>query len=217
MRTAHGNKALYYLLKVSSHFQEVFCILHGVLYFLLVPAMYLFLTIYSIMNLHVVAWGTREKPPTVAEQAKKDGEQRLKKEEKAKNTMIRQSLDLVLNWRTVNSADNKDLEEINAKLDKVLSALYPPMVDTNESSKNPALQDDTKRDPQYPALDNKKYAEEGDVKEAKEYDKLPLWKSKKMLEWKKDPDVLSGPEDELAESEVYFWNDMLDVSKFKQH
>lgn len=40
--------------------------------------MYLFLTIYSVMNLHVVVWGTREKPPTAEEQRIKEEEQQVK-------------------------------------------------------------------------------------------------------------------------------------------
>ncbi|KRZ13519.1 Chitin synthase 3 [Trichinella pseudospiralis] len=42
------------------HPVEFFCIVPGVLYFLAIPCMYLLLTIYSVCNLHVVSWGTRE-------------------------------------------------------------------------------------------------------------------------------------------------------------
>lgn len=40
--------------------QEFTCILHGLLYFVSVPSMSLLLFIYSLGNLHVVSWGTRE-------------------------------------------------------------------------------------------------------------------------------------------------------------
>ena len=40
--------------------QEFYCILHGALYFLAVPSMSMLLIIYSICNMHVVSWGTRE-------------------------------------------------------------------------------------------------------------------------------------------------------------
>ncbi|CAG5127298.1 unnamed protein product, partial [Candidula unifasciata] len=48
------------------HPQEFTCILHGLLYFVSVPSMSLLLIIYSLGNLHVVSWGTREvsKPVT---------------------------------------------------------------------------------------------------------------------------------------------------------
>ena len=41
-------------------FQEFFCVLHGFLYFLSIPSMSMLLMIYSLGNLHVVSWGTRE-------------------------------------------------------------------------------------------------------------------------------------------------------------
>lgn len=47
------------------HPQEFWCILHGFLYFLAIPSMSMLLMLYSIGNLHIVTWGTREtaKPP----------------------------------------------------------------------------------------------------------------------------------------------------------
>ena len=45
--------------------QEFWCLLHGCLYFLAIPAMSMVLMLYSLGNLHVVTWGTREnKQPT---------------------------------------------------------------------------------------------------------------------------------------------------------
>lgn len=49
-----------FLLAAILHPREFTCVLHGIVYFLSVPSMYLFLTLYSITNLHVVSWGTRE-------------------------------------------------------------------------------------------------------------------------------------------------------------
>ena len=42
------------------YFQEMSCILHGVLYFLAVPSMSMLLIFYSVGNMHNVNWGTRE-------------------------------------------------------------------------------------------------------------------------------------------------------------
>ena len=39
---------------------EMFCLVHGVLYYLSVPAGYLVLVIYSLSNMNSVSWGTRE-------------------------------------------------------------------------------------------------------------------------------------------------------------
>ena len=42
------------------HPQEFACIIPLPLYMLLIPSMYLLLTIYSVTNMHIVTWGTRE-------------------------------------------------------------------------------------------------------------------------------------------------------------
>ncbi|KAK6165560.1 hypothetical protein SNE40_022466 [Patella caerulea] len=50
------------------HPQEFTCILHGFLYFLSIPSMSMLLMIYSLGNLHVVSWGTRESKKPVTTQ-----------------------------------------------------------------------------------------------------------------------------------------------------
>ena len=42
------------------HPQEFWCVVPGMLYLLMIPSMYLLLILYSIINLNVVSWGTRE-------------------------------------------------------------------------------------------------------------------------------------------------------------
>lgn len=49
-----------FVISATMHPQELYCILHGALYFLAVPSMSMLLMIYSICNMHVVSWGTRE-------------------------------------------------------------------------------------------------------------------------------------------------------------
>ncbi|XP_052081155.1 chitin synthase chs-2-like [Mytilus californianus] len=49
-----------FIISAILHPQEFYCLLHGALYFLLIPSMSMLLMIYSICNLHVVSWGTRE-------------------------------------------------------------------------------------------------------------------------------------------------------------
>ncbi|KAK7488314.1 hypothetical protein BaRGS_00020473, partial [Batillaria attramentaria] len=43
------------------HLHELWDLLWGPLYFVCIPAGYLFLIVYSVCNLHVVSWGTRER------------------------------------------------------------------------------------------------------------------------------------------------------------
>jgi chitin synthase len=42
------------------HPQEFGCLPAGVVYYVTIPSMYLMLIVYSIFNLNVVSWGTRE-------------------------------------------------------------------------------------------------------------------------------------------------------------
>lgn len=54
----------------------------GLIYFITIPSMYLLLVVYSVFNLNVVSWGTREVPKKLTAEEK---EQELAKaEEEAK-------------------------------------------------------------------------------------------------------------------------------------
>nr|CAD7258371.1 unnamed protein product [Timema shepardi] len=63
-----GSPSAIFLIALSSstfiaaclHPQEFFCVVHGFIYLLSIPSMYLLLILYSIINLNVVSWGTRE-------------------------------------------------------------------------------------------------------------------------------------------------------------
>lgn len=49
-----------FLIAAIFHPQEFSCILPALIYLLSIPSMYLLLILYSIINLNVVSWGTRE-------------------------------------------------------------------------------------------------------------------------------------------------------------
>lgn len=68
------------------HPQEFWCVVPGTLYLLSIPSMYLLLIIYSLINLNVVSWGTREVPTKKSKQeleaekkAAEDAKKRAKK------------------------------------------------------------------------------------------------------------------------------------------
>ena len=65
------------------HPQEFWCVVPGMIYLLCIPSMYLLLIIYSITNLNVVSWGTREvaakKTKKELEEEKKIAAQQVKK------------------------------------------------------------------------------------------------------------------------------------------
>ena len=56
--------------------QEFWCLPNGIIYYITIPSMYLFLMIYSVFNLNVVSWGTREvaKKLTAEELAEQEAE-----------------------------------------------------------------------------------------------------------------------------------------------
>lgn len=66
------------------HPKEWSCIIFGALYFILIPTGFLLLNIYSLCNLHVVSWGTREVPKKKSkeelEEEKRQAEEKKKKE-----------------------------------------------------------------------------------------------------------------------------------------
>lgn len=78
-----GSPSAIFLISLSGSFfiaaclhpQEFWCVVPGLMYLLCIPSMYLLLTIYSITNLHVVSWGTRE---TAVKKTKKEMEEEKK-------------------------------------------------------------------------------------------------------------------------------------------
>ena len=59
-----------FVLAAIIHPQEFTNLFHGFLYYLFIPCMYLLLIVYSLCNLHVVTWGTREVKPTATQKEK---------------------------------------------------------------------------------------------------------------------------------------------------
>ena len=51
--------------------------MHGFLYFLSIPSMYMLLMIYALTNLHVVSWGTREVKSTKTEKEEQEAKGNL--------------------------------------------------------------------------------------------------------------------------------------------
>ena len=62
------------------HPQEFKCLPMGIIYFITIPSMYLFLVIYSIFNLNNVSWGTREVPKKKTAEEQEEEKQKLEQE-----------------------------------------------------------------------------------------------------------------------------------------
>jgi chitin synthase len=63
-----------FFIAACMHPQEFWCIVPGLLYFICIPSGYLFLLIYSLCNLNIVSWGTREAPKVKKNQSKEEME-----------------------------------------------------------------------------------------------------------------------------------------------
>ena len=73
-----------FIVAAITHPQEFWCIVPGMLYFLCIPSGYLLLLIYSLCNLNIVSWGTREveKKKHVKKNMTKEEEEKAKIEAK---------------------------------------------------------------------------------------------------------------------------------------
>ncbi len=79
-----------FFLAAICHPQEFWCLPYVIIYYITIPAMYLLLVIYSIFNLHVVSWGTREVPK---KKTKAELEEEKKKEEELKKAAKKKKKD----------------------------------------------------------------------------------------------------------------------------
>lgn len=52
--------SIMYVVTAILHPQECTLVIYGLMYFICIPSGYLLLTIYSLVNMHIVSWGTRE-------------------------------------------------------------------------------------------------------------------------------------------------------------
>ncbi|XP_061384873.1 chitin synthase chs-2 isoform X2 [Danaus plexippus] len=92
-----GSPSAIFLISLSSSFfiaaclhpQEFWCVVPGIIYLLSIPSMYLLLILYSVTNLNVVSWGTRE---VQTKKTKKEIEEEKKAAEEAKKKAKQKSL-----------------------------------------------------------------------------------------------------------------------------
>jgi len=99
------------------HPQEFWCVVPGLIYLLCIPSMYLLLIIYSITNLNVVSWGTRE---VAVKKTKKELE--AERKEAAANAKKKKAEGI---WGLIRGADDADDEEggIDISLGNILRVM----------------------------------------------------------------------------------------------
>lgn len=130
-----------FLIAAALHPKEFHNLVFGILYFLWVPSGFLVLVIYSLCNLHVVSWGTREVPnkKTKAELEQEQAEKKAKEEQKKKESFwnkffpffnLVQELKQTMSEKMTSDKDKERdalvdiLKKINDNLEKINTKKY---------------------------------------------------------------------------------------------
>ena len=212
------------------HPQEFKCLPMGIIYYITIPSMYLFLVIYSIFNLNVVSWGTREVPKkkTAAEleaekaQAEEDAK---KKELQTKSTFLgallgncfgnSEGLDLKLKglFHSQEKGDGeikKDLAKIMTKVDQLEMAIK------REGYPIPQKPEEPKKIEETPKAPEKKVVSFNAPKEDEQdkpltFDQIVSKYDLQNPYWiHPDNGTGKGSKDKLVEKEVFFWHELIE-------
>ncbi|XP_046581084.1 chitin synthase-like [Haliotis rubra] len=77
-----------FVISALLHPQEITCLFHGVLYFLLIPSTTLLMVIYSLVNLNDVSWGTRDSGESSKVQGKDEPKKKMKTSKKLLSLLL---------------------------------------------------------------------------------------------------------------------------------
>ncbi|XP_013168329.1 PREDICTED: uncharacterized protein LOC106118264 isoform X1 [Papilio xuthus] len=242
-----GSPSAIFLISLSSSFfiaaclhpQEFWCIVPGIIYLLSIPSMYLLLILYSIINLNVVSWGTRE---VQVKKTKKEIEQEKKDAEEAKKNAKQKSLLGFL--QGVNSNEEEGSIEFSfAGLFKCLLCTHPKgneekvqllhiastleklerKLDTIERTVDPhglnrgrklsvGPRGSNAGDHQLDPLAEGPEEDNDLASEADTMSTAPRERRDDLINpyWIEDPDLKKGEVDFLSQSETQFWKDLID-------
>jgi chitin synthase len=201
------------------HPQEILNLTYGILYLVTLPGGYVLLVIYSICNLHVVSWGTREVAKNVPKEpgAEAGGKQSTEKP-KVKRTGL---LSLILGSGEQKGALENAVEFLhslmkpsNSKQEKLLAEICSKLENLNENKRQAGAADDLPRAAAVPvALENNVHddtiessdvsvQESSQVEIPRNYLYNPFWIDMKMF----------GKNDiyYLNTKEITFWQGLID-------
>ena len=206
------------------HPREFWCIVHGIVYLLAIPSMYLLLIIYSITNLNVVSWGTRE---VVVKKSKKEIEAEEKeKAEMAKNKkekgiwgFMKGCYEVLLSHKKENSKDREQLfrianslDNLTKRLDHIENTIISLQATSGPKSSRPSLRDEATRVVS---------AEGGesvdmDAEENANHTTQPMAERDDLLNpfWMEDKKLGKGIVDFLSDHEEQFWDDLIEKYLF---
>uniref|UniRef100_T1PGZ3 chitin synthase n=1 Tax=Musca domestica TaxID=7370 RepID=T1PGZ3_MUSDO len=226
------------------HPQEFWCISCGLIYLLSIPSMYLLLILYSIINLNVVSWGTRE---VVAKKTKKELEAEKKAAEEAAKKAKQKSMLGFLQGGMGNNGDEEGSVEFSlaglfrcmfcthgktSDEKQQLTAIADSLdtiknrIDSIEQTINPHENASTRHHRRRTTSGSSKdhhllssVAEKsGDESESSDSDSSGEPKQERDFltnpYWIEDPDLRKGEVDYLSSAEIQFWKDLIDKYLF---
>ncbi|XP_033728584.1 chitin synthase chs-2-like isoform X2 [Pecten maximus] len=201
------------------HPQEFTCLLHGALYFLAVPSMSMLLMIYSICNMHIVSWGTRENAVATnpAEPKKATKSNKISSiMDKFKNKNQEDS-DYAFSFgnlfkclccpKTQQDQTEDTFAAILEKLDSLESAMFKKKATVQSVDAGTHVTDEDFNGKG--TLDNRKRSDESGIR----YN--PIYQNKAMPHeddtpfWIHDPDIGHGKIRYLNKDEKSFWKDLV--------
>ncbi|XP_045760492.1 chitin synthase chs-2 isoform X2 [Maniola jurtina] len=241
-----GSPSAIFLISLSSSFfiaaclhpQEFWCIVPGIIYLLSIPSMYLLLILYSIINLNVVSWGTREvqtkKTKKEIEQEKKDAEEAKKKAKQKSLLGFLQGVNsneeegsiefsfaglfkCLLCTQPKGNEEKLQLMHIASTLDKLEKKL-----DTVERIVDPhgqirgrklslGMRGSTNGDPLVTVAEGEE-EDRGSDSETETMSSMPREKRDDLINpyWIEDTELKKGEVDFMNQTELSFWKDLID-------
>ncbi|XP_046583926.1 chitin synthase chs-2-like [Haliotis rubra] len=198
-----------YIMSGLLHWKEKGCLPHGLLYFLCIPSTYILLLIYSLCNLNIVSWGTREIPDRKTKQQLKAEREAAQSEKKVdglfarlffSSTSIQELKQLLQELKLKLSSSSKDRQDAVAlptqmyrNVPKQLDQLAGKEPQSQSSCESVATRSiNVSAEEPLPAEDeteNEFYREN---------------------HWAHDPALGNGPVLTLVGKEKNFWNDLIE-------
>ncbi|XP_034828823.1 chitin synthase chs-2 isoform X2 [Maniola hyperantus] len=241
-----GSPSAIFLISLSSSFfiaaclhpQEFWCIVPGIIYLLSIPSMYLLLILYSIINLNVVSWGTREvqtkKTKKEIEQEKKDAEEAKKKAKQKSLLGFLQGVNsneeegsiefsfaglfkCLLCTQPKGNEEKLQLMHIASTLDKLekkldtVERIVDPHGQIRGRKHSLGLRGSTNGDPLVTVAEGEE-EERGSDSETETMSSMPREKRDDLINpyWIEDTELKKGEVDFMNQTELSFWKDLID-------
>uniref|UniRef100_A0AC35TMI2 Chitin synthase n=1 Tax=Rhabditophanes sp. KR3021 TaxID=114890 RepID=A0AC35TMI2_9BILA len=117
------NMVVIFLFAAAIHPKEFTNIMYGSIFFLMIPSTYIFLALYSLINLNVINWGTRE---AIAKATGNEDKFKSPVNKFLTSCVEKTRLDKFWKWcKSFNGRKNEELEEVRAALKRLEERIEP--------------------------------------------------------------------------------------------